>query len=219
MEASDIELKLEQYRDHLENETTTLTSYVQLYKHINDRKQDRLDELNIAPCFFGTVIDSLFTAIILWVNNLIDPKAERGFYNFLSFIENNRDILAISRLQKRNNYPDGHWMLNREPITYESIESDRKKLKNIKALPSFKIRRDKFHAHFDKDYAFQRKQISSDAPIKFSDLDDVVKVLKDILNTYSAAYDGKVYKISLMNINDIDNVLEILHKHNQDIKF
>lgn len=216
MEASDIELKFERYRDHLENETTRLTSYVQLHKHLNDRKQDRLDELNIAPCFFGTVIDSLFTVIILWVNNLIDPKAERGFYNFLSFIENNRDIFAISCLQKRNDYPDGHWMLNREPITYESIESDRKKLQNIKALPSFKKRRDKFHAHFDKDYAFQRKQISKDAPIKFSDLSDVVEVLKNILNTYSAAYDGKVYKMSLMNINDIDYVLDILYKHNQN---
>jgi hypothetical protein len=218
METSDIELKFEQYRDHLENEVTRLNSYVQLYKHVNKRKQDRLDELNIAPCFFGTVIDSLFTVIILWVNNLVDPEAERGFYNFLSFIENNRGIFAISRLQERNDYPDGHWMLNREPIIYESIESDRKKLKNIKALPSFKIRRDKFHAHFDKDYAFQRKQISSDAPIKFSDLDEVVEVLKGILNTYSAAYNGKVHTMSLMNINDIDYVLDILHKYNQNIK-
>ena len=218
METSDIELKFEQYRDRLENEVTRLNSYVQLYKHVNKRKQDRLDELNIAPCFFGTVIDSLFTVIILWVNNLVDPEAERGFYNFLSFIENNRGIFAISRLQERNDYPDAHWMLNREPIIYESIESDRKKLNNIKALPSFKIRRDKFHAHFDKDYAFQRKQISSDAPIKFSDLDEVVEVLKGILNTYSAAYNGKVHTMSLMNINDIDYVLDILHKYNQNIK-
>ena len=218
METSDIELKFEQYRDHLENEVTRLNSYVQLYKHMNKRKQDRLNELNIAPCFFGTVIDSLFTAIILWVNNLVEPEAKRGFYNFLSFIENNRGIFAISRLQERNDYPDGHWMLNREPIIYESIESDRKKLKNIKALPSFKIRRDKFHAHFDKDYVFQRKRISSDAPIKFSDLDDVVEVLKDILNTYSAAYNGKVHTMSPMNINDIDYVLDILHKYNQNIK-
>ena len=218
MEASDIELKFEQYKDLLENETTTLTSYVQLYKHMNERKQDRLDELNIAPCFFGTVIDSLFTAIILWVNNLIDPKAERCFYNFLSFIENNRDIFAISRLQERIDDSDGRWMLKLEPITYESIESDRKKLQNIKAFSSFKIRRDKFHAHFDKYYAFQRNQISSDAPIKFSDLDDVVEILKDILNTYSAAYDGKVYTMSLMDIYDLDYVLDILYEHNQNIK-
>jgi hypothetical protein len=113
-------------------------------------------------------------------------------------VENNRDIFVS--------------------ITFDSIESDRKKLKDIKSLSSFKTRRDKFHAHFDKDYAFQRKQISKDAPIKRNDLDEVIDIMKGILNKYSAAYDGQCYSLEPWNINDVDDLLDILYQHNQNIK-
>ncbi len=219
MKTNDAENKFELYRDHLREETSKLLISNQLHKHIYERKQDRLDEMNIAPCFFGTVISSLFTVIILWVNNLLDPKAERGFINFLSFVENNLGIFAISRLQERRNYPAGHWMLDRDPITFDSIESDRKILKDIaESLSSFKTQRDKFHAHFDKDYAFQKKKISKDAPIKWKDLDEVIDIMKGILNKYSAAYDGHLYVLEPMYINDIDDILDILYQHNQNIK-
>jgi len=218
MKSDDIEIKFEQYREHLETETSRLSSYIHLYKHLHERKQDRLDEMNVAPCFFQTVISSLFSAIIHWVHNLLHPKAERGFINFLGFVENNREAFSICSLQKRLNYPDGHWMLQRDPITFESVQSDRQKLLSIRSLSSFKTRRDKFHAHFDKTYAFQRSQISKDAPIKWSDLDEVIDTMKDILNKYSAAYDGKVYSIEPMDISDIDYILDILYQHNQSNK-
>jgi hypothetical protein len=219
MKNSDIEIKFEQYREHLKEETTRLATYIHLHKHLYERKKDRLDEMNIAPCFFKTVFRSLFSVIIIWVNNLLDPKAQRGFFNFLSFVENNLEMFSISRLQKRRNYPDSPWMLKREPITSESIESDRRKLRSIQSLSSFKTRRDKFHAHFDKNYAFQKNQISKDAPIKLSDFDKVIKIMKDTLNNYSAYYDGQCYPFKLMNASDIDYILDILHEHKQSIKY
>lgn len=219
MKNRDIEIKFEQYREHLKEETTRLATYIHLYKHLHERKKDRLDEMNLAPCFFKTVISSFFSVIIIWVNNLLDPKAQRGFFNFLSFVENNLATFSISSLQERRNYTEGHWMLERDPITFESVESDRQKLLSIKSLSSFKTRRDKFHAHFDKNYAFQRSQISKDAPIKWSDFDKVIETMKDILNNYSADYDGKRYSIKPMNISDVDYILDILHKHNQSNKY
>ena len=218
MKNSDIEIKFEQYREHLKEETTRLATYIHLYKHLHERKKDRLDEMNLAPCFFKTVIRSLFSVIIIWVNNLLDPKTQRGFFNFLSFVENNLETFSISSLQERRNYPDGHWMLERDPITFESVESDRQKLLSIQSLSSFKTRRDKFHAHFDKNYAFQRSQISKGAPIKWSDFDKVIETMKDILNNYSADYDGQLYSIEPMNISDVDYILNILYKHNQSNK-
>ncbi len=214
MKSNDKEIKFEQYREHLETETSRLSTYIHLYKHLYERKQDRLDEMNLAPCFFQTVISSLFSVIILWVHNLLDPEAQRGFISFLSFVENNREAFSISNLKQRRNYPDGHWMLKRDPITFESIESDRQKLLSIHSLSSFKTRRDKFHAHFDKTYAFKRSQISKDAPIKWSDLDQVIETLKDILNKYSSAYDGKIYSMEPINISDVDYILDILYRHN-----
>jgi len=114
--------------------------------------------------------------------------------NFLTFCEYNREIFEIKELQRRRNYPDGHWMLNRKPLTLQTIQKDRERINELESLRSFKLRRDKFHAHFDKDYFFDRKKLSEDAPLKWSDLEEVVDVMKDIINRYSAAYDGNLYQ-------------------------
>jgi hypothetical protein len=213
MGEKEAENKFEQYREHLHDEVLRLSTYIYLYKHLHQRKQTRLDEMNMAPCFFQTVFKSLYSSIILWVNNLFDPKARRGFFNFLTFAENNLQIFSVSCFQKRLNCPNGHWMLNRTPITTQTIESDRDKITNLKPLKSIKIRRDKFYAHFDEKYAFHKQKISYDAPIGLTDLDDVISTMKDILNTYSTAYDGKMHLYKLMNVDDVDYLLDILHDY------
>jgi hypothetical protein len=215
MKKNEAEIKFEQYRKHLREETLKLSIYIQLYKHLHHREQDRLDEMNIAHCFFKTVFSSLFISIVQWIHNLLDPAAKRGFFNFLTFIKHNIKIFTVSSLQNRRNYPDRHWMLNRDPITFHTIEADLNKIKKIKSLSSIKTRRDKFYAHFDKKYAFEKKKISSDAPIKNTDLDEIILVMKDILNKYSAAYDGGVYDFEPFNIYDVDDLLDALHKYNQ----
>ena len=208
----DIEKKFEEYREYLEYETKRLVMYIRLHNHINERKRDRLAELNIAPCFFQVVLDSLFSSIILWVDKLLSNKSERGFWDFLSFIENNKELFEASAVQKRGSYPDEHHMLNHEPVTSQVIENHRKKIVELRSFPSFKLRRDKFYAHFDKKYFFNRDRLDSDAPLRYSDLEEIIRVMVDILHYYSAAYDRKVRRIEPLNVYDIDHLLNKLHE-------
>lgn len=202
----------EEYREHLKAEIVRLISYVKLYRRLHERKKDRLAAMNIAPAFFQVTMDSLFTAIILWIDNLLSRKSERGFWNFLAFIENHRKLFDISELQKRRDFQNGHWMLDRDPITFDTIQEDRCKIQNLKSLDSINLRRDKFHAHFDKDYFFDRKKISQDAPLMWKDMDGIFELMKSILNKYSSSYDGKTYHLVPFNVNDVDRVLDILHE-------
>jgi hypothetical protein len=167
--------------------------------------------MNIAPCFFKTIMDALYSAIIICTYNLLNNKSESGFEDFLRFINNNLSIFKISELQRRRGYPDKHWMLNREKITCKTVEKDQQRIRRIKALPSIKLRRDKTHAHLDKDYFFERDKISKRAPLKWSDFDEIINIMKDILNTYSSSYDGNLFEIEVWNINDIDSLLDRLH--------
>ena len=106
-------------------------------------------------------------------------------------------------------------MLNREPITYQTIQEDKQKIGDIEFLPSFKLRRDKFHAHFDKEYFFNRSKLGEDAPLKWQDLDQIIETMKDIINGYSASYDGNVHTLKPVNINDLDNLLDQLYQLKQ----
>ena len=206
------EEKFEDYRTYLLKEAERLTTYICVYKQLHERQKDRLEIINISPAFFQIVIDSLFSVIVIWVDKLFCEKSERGLLNFLTFCEHNRKIFAISELKRRRKYPDDHWMLKREAITYQNIQEDKKKIKDIESLPSFKLRRDKFHAHFDKEYFFDRSKISEDAPLKWKDLDQIIETIKDTINDYSASYDGNVHALKPVNVNDIDCLLDQLHE-------
>src|SRR5260370_5716372 len=92
------------------------------------------------------------------------------------------------------------------------IVADREAITNFEPLKSFRLRRDKFHAHFDKRYFFDRSKIAEDAPLKWSDLDKAIELLKDTLNQYSGAYDGEVFHIEPLNANDLNYLLDCLRK-------
>jgi hypothetical protein len=208
----EMEKRFEKYRDNLWQEAVWTASYVALYHKIYERKRDRREEMNIAPAFFETVTNALRSAMILWGCKLFDEREQRGIFNFLTFIEQNRNIFTIEQLKRRKSYPDDHWMLNRAPITFETITEDRERIKNIESLQSFKTRRDKAIAHFDKKYFDDPERLSEEAPIIWGDLTKVIEVLREVINRYSAAYDGQLLSLTPTNINDLDYLLDRLHR-------
>lgn len=212
MSISEAEKQFEAYRHHLNYEATRLSCYAALYRRLYDRRSDRLREMNLAPAFFLTITDALFSAIILWTDKLFDEKGQRGIFDFRVFIESNLDMLTIEQLKRRKNYPEGHWMLDRDTITLQTVNADRERIKNLDCLRSFAIRRDKFHAHFDKEYFFDRNRLEDEAPLVWGDFEQVTEVLSDIINHYATAYDGNVFVLTPENINDLDYLLNHLHK-------
>lgn len=188
----DAKKKFEEYRHYLKNEATRLASYIACFRMLYERRVDRLEEMNIAPAFFQVVADALLSAIILWVNKLFDKRGERSIFNFLKFVEFNRSIL-------------------RDPINRETINQDRERIESLDYLQNFKILRDKFYAHFDKEYFFNRERMANEAPT-WGDLEKVIEVTSDVINDYSVAYDGRYFELRPMNINDLDYLLDRLHK-------
>ena len=69
------ETGFEQYRESLKQEVTRLACFIRVYRLLHERRADRLDELNIAPGFFLTVEDALFSAIVLWIDKLFAVNA------------------------------------------------------------------------------------------------------------------------------------------------
>ncbi len=126
------EQRFEDYRKFLKNEAQRLAGYIAVYRTLLKRTDDRLEEINIAPAFFSTVIDALFSVIILWTDKMFDEKAQRGLVNFLTFCEHNRRIFAVKELQRRRGYPDDHWMLrDRADVSYQMIQDHRQKLQQL----------------------------------------------------------------------------------------
>jgi hypothetical protein len=103
-------------------------------------------------------------------------------------------------------------MLNREPITLQTIQEDKERISDLSFLHSFKLRRDKFIAHFDKKYFIDQDKLSDDAPLVWGNLENIVAIMADLINKYSATYDGNLYTVVPDNITDIDQLLDRLHR-------
>lgn len=199
------------YRDALQREVSLLASYFALYQRLNQRKADRLNEMNIAPAFFGVTMDALFSSIVVMTNKLLDERGERGLWDFLRFIEGNVEKMSKASLQKRRSYPDGHWMLRRDEITPATINTDRDALSNLRCIEKVKLRRDKYHAHLDKEFFGDLGKLAATAPLLWSEMEDAIKFMIDTINHYSVAFDGSSFSRTPININDVDIVLDKLH--------
>ena len=203
------------YRQSLKDELVFLASLIVIYKRLHVRHHDRIDEMNIAPAFFQITMTALFSCIVIWVDKLFDEKSERGLFNFLGFIENNREVFDTKELQRRRGYPDGHAVLKREQITYQTIKSDRESIKQLDCLESIKLLRDKYYAHFDKEHFFDKSKLINETSCNWSDFDAIIKLASNILNNYSSSFDGQLYVIEASNVTDVDYILDYLHKYRQ----
>jgi hypothetical protein len=194
LQRDEFEEHFKKYRESLRLEIHRFWDSASVFRQISELMAEHLMEINLAPGFFRTVEDSLFTTIVLWADKLFDENGERGLFNFLTFVEYNRDWLTTDELKRRRGYPDGHWMLKgRIPITAASIEVDRIRIRSLAALRSIRIRRDKFHGHFDKEYFFDRSRLHSEAPITWAELREAGNVMGEMLNEYSVDFDGNLY--------------------------
>lgn len=193
----DFEQEFDRYREHLRKEIHCFRDSVSVLRQITDHTHDHLNEINLAPGFFHVTEAALFNIVILWAHKLFDEKGERGLFNFLTFVEYNREWLTIKELQRRKAYPDDHWMLkDRKPITLDSINADREKIRSLAVLPSIKLRRDKFHGHFDKKYFDDRSRLKNEAVITWVDIEAAGDVMGSMLNDYSSDFDGSFYSWS-----------------------
>ena len=109
-------------------------------------------------------------------------------------------------------------MLKRESVSIDEINQDRNSLSKLECLERINFRRDKFHAHFDKKYFMQPEKISAEAPLTWKDLSDIEETLKNIYNKYSCAFDGNYQEFELVNLYDIDNILDIVNNHINQLK-
>jgi hypothetical protein len=205
-----IEKKFEEYRNYLVREATKLAGFIALFWKLHERQADRREEMNIAPAFFGFVTDALLISMVVWVDKLFDERGERGIFDFLQFVEQNMNILTTEQLRRRKSYPDGHPMLAREAITAEVINQDRASIRDLDCLHNFRILRDKFYSHFDKEYFFDREHLRDQAPT-WGDLTKIIGVVSDVIDRYSTAYDGQHFLLMPMNIEDLDRLLDRLH--------
>lgn len=215
------ELHLERYIDALSNELLDLNTICHILRFLYNKK-DILNEYNIAPCFFGTIESAIFTKFILWTYKLFDTehyKKERCLFGLLNFCETNLKLFEkenlIERCKGREISLD-----DRKNLSHKEIDDFKNELLQLKIMKSIKIRRDKYHGHFDKNYFFldKRSMIDDEAPLLWNEIEVMLDLSERIINTITHKYKAESKIFKFMNVNDVEVVFDILKEHNEKLK-
>ena len=152
-------------------------------------------ELNLAPGFFNTAREALRTFVIIWADKLFDPAGERGVFNFLKFVENNRRWLTEDEFKRRRSAWSAAPSVSYRAVTYELIEEHRTSIRSFAPLANIRKWRDGYHAHFDKEYFSldDRSRLEEEARLTRNDLDALKHLMVEIINAHSLAFDGTSY--------------------------
>jgi AbiU2 len=98
----------EKYLKALFQELTRIDSFFELSIHIDKYRSNRLNELNIAPSFFGSVLDSFIYTTVVSLARYYDSyktlkRSDRNLIRFINFVEQHielfpTDVDIIKRL-------------------------------------------------------------------------------------------------------------------------
>jgi len=198
--------------DFLTNELVNIKSKLDLLFHLHERKQDRLDQMNVAPAFFGLVFNSFENDLVICLFRFFDadPKSA-SLSSFLSFAGSHLELFSNEAFLLRNPSGPKYWHPERQ-ITNEIIDKQRIEIVALRPiLDSLRLRRNKLHAHSDQMYVYQPLKLNDEASFTFNDAHKLIDVGRKTLDAYSSSFDNSFQSWDIINRFDIDNVLDRLY--------
>jgi len=179
------------YTEKFIEEITNLNSRLELYDQIFDYR----DEIANNSYFMSLVLSSFSKDIIMTLSKFYENMIRRKNSDY--------DINDYLNLCEKI-YNSEIYFFKYSDIS-NKIEEHKKRIEEMKdVVNKLLVWRDKKIAHFDKEPFINRKFLIEEAPISKKELEQLKKIIIDILNTYSYAYSGKIYAYRHKSINNLD---------------
>jgi len=226
VDLSQTEKNFQKYYNKLIWETLYARAHLKLWERLEKyRATDYLDELNQAPHFFTFTTYAHFTDALLTLARILDRRLchdPLSIWKFLNFVEQNQEIFSTEvfhqRMTQKPNY-DEYWTKSHKPITLKEIEEDRQKLTNLeRVISNIEKWRDKIIAHTDRKVVTRNKIISNEYPLKFQQLEEVIDILFQILNRYSAAFESSSFAREFGGEDDVQFVMDCIRFYIEEHK-
>jgi len=175
------------------------------------------EEMNVAHTFFTLGMRGHLLETLLRLNKMLEKGEDSvtNLYYLLDFVDKNMDIFAIPAADRRKRYEE-EMILEKQveevkpsQITRDTIKTHRVKLKE---LPAKKLKgwEEEALAHIDRKVAKQHINVFDECPVDIEEIDRTIDTVHEILNVYSAAYDGQKWDKDLVFTHGIKNMLDAI---------
>ena len=195
---------------------TLATSYFSAYESMSHAAENRLDELNYAPGFFGLAAKALLGGFFMETAKLFEsPKRGYSIEKFLNVCEQHLPKVDVDMTSIYHGYEKDfcetyikgqiiEWKRN-----FCNLSEDINKLMGI---------RDNYYGHIDKNYMNDLSEAFRKFPFStFYDLKPLLEFAVQVLNGVRSYLTGVHYDHKLSDSADLKNLLGALHASKYDV--
>jgi len=215
---TNIELEFKRIIEGLAGELISIDSKLELLFHMDKKlRKDALDELNISPAFFGLTIDSLKTDTIISLSRFFENKRQtQNIFHLLEFVHKNLSLFSQESFKNRTGVTE--LLYPQQQITLKTVTQHKKELAEVNSiLKNLHFWRNKRYAHLERQFFYEPLELTSKAPLRYTDLRRLIKLAGQILNTYLVAFEDRSNTFRATNLCDVDTVIDILKKYRQSL--
>lgn len=215
-----LEKKFEDWRSALANALNHAKAHIEAWSAIEEYRVDHVNELNIAPSFWGLTRKAHLHAGLLNLSILLDKNRRSvSLPRWLDWIEQHLSLFSDDKMftQRllRSSRIDEDELESRgkipRKVTREFINAHREKIHSFDTdIEYLKAWRDKVLAHRDADFLKKGELIEQVYPLLLPRITESLIIFEDILNFYSLAYDSSSYAFNVTFKHGLEGMIQIL---------
>ena len=202
------------YHRVLRGEVDNANWHFQAWKALWRLMESHIEEFNVAHTFFRLTMRAHLLETVQRLHRICH-RGEDGMnmFEFLDFVKKNLDIFAIQGVETAK-HGEKEYDIEAELIaevalliTPSVVEGH---IQQIEALPLAKLEawKDGALGYIDMKTAKGHIRVLEESPVDIEEVDRIIGTLHDILNVYSASYDGQVWEKDLKFEHGIQNMME-----------
>lgn len=184
MKKKEFEEYFPKYRNALNEEIITLKEYVLIYEEICNGISSELQD----DKFWKKTKEAYYNSIVIWLYKLLDANGRKGIIPFLRFIKSHLIFLLDDNFIEVSR-------VNFEKIkllSQQKLNKDIKTINDLRIFQSVQKQRDKYYAHFDSKYFFEKEKLEIEAPILIAEIKASLSVIDSVFDIYLDRTDFKI---------------------------
>lgn len=185
------------YEEFILDEIFTIDTMFDIYVYLNNKRMDKLDELNIAPAFFNVSGIAMLDTSMAKLSKLYDTdKNTVTIFKYLNIIEQQTKIIFSDECTAVV-----ATAISKHKLELERLSEQHEKLKSI---------RDLHLAHNDKKIIRDSLDIWEVAGLSIGDIHGLINWIADVVNTYRTIRGDSYVSLGAINKSDIENVIDAI---------
>lgn len=202
------------YHRVLRGEVDNANWHFQAWKALWRLMESHIEEFNVAHTFFRLTMRAHLLETVQRLHRICHRGEDSmNMFEFLDFVRKNLDIFTAQSAEA-GKHGEKEYDIESELIaevalliTPSLVEGH---IQQVKALPLAKLEawNDNALDYIDMKRAKGHIKVLEESPVDIEDVDRIIGTLHDILNVYSASYDGQVWEKDLKFEHGIQNMME-----------